>query len=72
MQVLKTLGMRIRAQRRANMLTQEDVCGLTNLDRSFLSEIETGKINPSVLVLMRIAQALGTSASSLLDGLGPE
>jgi transcriptional regulator with XRE-family HTH domain len=41
------------------------------IDRSYLCGIESGKRSPIVLVLMRIAQGLGTPAGALLDGGTP-
>lgn len=39
------------------------------LDRSYLSEIETGKKDPSLTVLKAIADGFGLSLSNLLRGI---
>ena len=39
------------------------------VDRSYLSEIETGKKDPSLRVLKTIADGFGVSLSRLLSGL---
>lgn len=41
---------------------------MASLDRSFISEIENGQKNISVVTLEKIAKALGTSMGDLLDG----
>lgn len=37
----------------------------TGMDRSYLSEVENGKRNPSLLVIARIAAAFGREISEL-------
>lgn len=56
--VLKELGSRIRQERLAQNLTQEDLADLSNLDRSYIGSIERGKRNISFLVFCEIARAL--------------
>ena len=67
MDVLKKLGSQIATTRRERGLSQEDLAGAAELDRSYLSEIENGRKNPSVLSLVRIAKALGVRPGELLD-----
>lgn len=49
-------------------MTQEDLAGAADIDRSFLSEIENGHKNLSVETLKKIADALGIKTSCLIDG----
>jgi transcriptional regulator with XRE-family HTH domain len=67
MSALKKLGRNIAAQRKRLDMTQEDLAGLAEMDRSYLSEIEGGKKNLSVLALLKIAEALNVHSSKLLD-----
>ena len=67
MSSLKKIGQRISHLRKQKGLTQEDLAGLTEMDRSYLSEIENGHKNLSVVVLLKIAKALKVSPSSLID-----
>lgn len=67
MDSLKKIGRKIAAARQEKRLTQEDLAGLTEMDRSYLSEIENGRKNMSVEVLLRIAKALKLRPSELLD-----
>ncbi|MEV4068429.1 helix-turn-helix domain-containing protein [Nonomuraea fuscirosea] len=61
------LGQRIRSERRARGLSIERLAELSGISRSMVSEVERGAKTPSVLVLDRLATALGTSISRLLD-----
>lgn len=61
------LGQRIRGERRARGLSIERLAELSGISRSMVSEVERGAKTPSVLVLDRLATALGTSISRLLD-----
>lgn len=68
MEELKTIGKNIVALRKERGLTQEDLCGLAEIDRSYLSEIENGKMNITIRALVAIADALGVKAVDLLKG----
>ncbi|MFH8663220.1 helix-turn-helix domain-containing protein [Streptomyces afghaniensis] len=61
------LGARIRAERRARDMAVERLAELSGVSRSMVSEVERGAKTPSVLVLDRLATALGTSIARLLD-----
>lgn len=63
----KKIGSKIVALRKKQKLTQEDLAGLAEIDRSFLSEIENGHKNLSVETLQKIAKALKVKSSQLLD-----
>jgi len=67
MAALENLGMRIADLRKRRGLTQEDLAGLAEMDRSYLSEIENGHKNLSVASLIRIAAALNERPGKLLD-----
>ncbi|MCO5967907.1 helix-turn-helix domain-containing protein [Actinoallomurus soli] len=61
------LGARLRAERRARGMTLERLAELSGVSRSMVSEVERGAKTPTVLVLDRLATALGTSIARLLD-----
>ncbi|WP_133889326.1 XRE family transcriptional regulator [Streptomyces sp. BK208] len=61
------LGARIRDERRARSISLEQLAELSGVSRSMVSEVERGAKTPSVLVLDRLATALGTSIARLLD-----
>jgi transcriptional regulator with XRE-family HTH domain len=57
--LLRTLGLAIRSLRRDRGLSQETLAALADIDRSYMSSIERGLRNVSVLNVARIAAALG-------------
>ncbi|MGI5397213.1 helix-turn-helix domain-containing protein [Streptomyces sp. CA-251251] len=61
------LGARIRGERRARSISLERLAKLSGVSQSMVSEVERGAKTPSVLVLDRLATALGTSIARLLD-----
>ena len=67
MSTLTKIGRNIVACRKERNLTQEDLAGLAEMDRSYLSEVENGHKNLSVLALLKILKALKVSSSDILD-----
>jgi transcriptional regulator with XRE-family HTH domain len=67
--ILITFGRNIRSRREARGLTQEKLAELAELDRSFISDVERGGRNISLLNIQRIAKALRTTVSELTRGL---
>lgn len=63
------LGNRVRTLRRENHWTQVELAEMLGIDRSYLSEIETGKKDPGLRVLKTIADGFKLSLSQLLKGL---
>jgi transcriptional regulator with XRE-family HTH domain len=61
------IGINITRIRKEKGMTQEDLCGVTELDRSHLSEIENGKMNVTIKSLSKIADALDVTLSILLE-----
>jgi transcriptional regulator with XRE-family HTH domain len=59
------MGDRVRALRRSRHLTLDDLAAASGVSRSMISEIERGGRAPTVLVLDRIATALGASIARL-------
>jgi transcriptional regulator with XRE-family HTH domain len=60
------VGNNVRRARTAAKLTQEQLAFAAEIDLTYVGGIERGKRNPSVLVLARIAQALGIEPAELL------
>jgi len=60
------LGKRIREQREAQNLNQEQFAELVGIGNIHLSEIERGKKNPSMDAFIRIVNALDIPADYLL------
>lgn len=68
MKELVTIGKNITKLRKKQKLTQEDLCGLAQIDRSYLSEIENGKMNVTIKSLVAIAEALDCELKDLILG----
>lgn len=62
-------GERIRALRLKRGWTQVEMSDFLAMDRSYLSEIETGKKDPSLTTLQTIAAGLSITISKLTEGL---
>lgn len=60
------IGKNIARIRKEKNMTQEDLCGITELDRSHLSEIENGKMNITVKTLIKISEALDVEIHDLI------
>jgi transcriptional regulator with XRE-family HTH domain len=61
------VGDNVRRLRVARGLTQEQLAFESRIDLTYLGGIERGRRNPSLLVMSRIAQALGVEPAALLD-----
>lgn len=59
--------MNVRRMRQAAGLTQEQLAFEARIDLTYVGGIERGRRNPSVLVMARIAEALGTLPATLLE-----
>jgi transcriptional regulator with XRE-family HTH domain len=67
--VLLAFGKRVRDKREAKSLSQEDLADLAGLDRTYISGIERGLRNPTLLISVKIAQAMGTTVEDLYKGI---
>ena len=56
---LRNLGFNIKSERLRRDISQEKLAELTNISRNSISLIETGKINPTILKVIDIANVLG-------------
>ncbi len=66
MSIVKKLGENIKKIRTKKKMTQGDVCRALNMDRGYMSAIENGKKNITLLQLEKIAKALDESPDRLL------
>ena len=62
------LGDRVRSIRAKRGISQEQLADLAELDRTYISGVERGIRNISLLNIVRIADALEVSPSELLKG----
>jgi transcriptional regulator with XRE-family HTH domain len=59
--------MRLKKTREAQVLTQAIVAKRARITRQYLYMLETGKADPTVAVLQRIAKAFGVPVTALLE-----
>ena len=60
------LGLAAKTRREELGLTQEQLANDTDLHQRWISNVETGKRNPSYSSLRRLAAGLGLSTSALI------
>ena len=63
---LENIGLNIRKYRKQMKLSQVDLAVEVGIDRSYLSEIENGRVNPTINILYAIADSLNVSIVDLL------
>ena len=56
--LLKEIGLKIRKFRKSAGLSQIDLAVMVGIDRAYLSEIENGHRNITILLLQNLATAL--------------
>lgn len=61
----KQLGLRVRALRHQRRWTLEFAAEVSNLDLKHLQKLEAGKLNPTLVTLVRIARGFGEPIASL-------
>lgn len=66
MDLRKLVGQNVKALREAKGLSQEELAHRADIHVTYLSGVENGRRNPTILVLERIANALDVSPSQLL------
>lgn len=66
---LRKFGDNVRAKREALNLSQEQLAERADLDRTYISGIERGVRNLSLLSAVRLAKALKCSVSDLSGGI---
>lgn len=62
-------GQRVKELRLTKGYSQEKLAELSDLDRTYIPGIESGKRNVSINVLQKIANAFNISLSELLKGI---
>ncbi|MEX0999919.1 MAG: helix-turn-helix transcriptional regulator [Thermodesulfobacteriota bacterium] len=60
------LGENLRKWRVKKNMSQGNLATALNVDRAYISNIENGRMNPTLATLEKIAGALGISTSELL------
>lgn len=63
---LMALAVHIKSIRKQVNLSQEQLALMANIDRSSISRLERGIANPSYLILLQLARALGCKPKELM------
>ncbi|RZK31159.1 MAG: XRE family transcriptional regulator [Hymenobacter sp.] len=63
---VKAFGLVVRELRQSLNWSQEVLAEETGLDRTFISQLETGRKQPSLLTIFRLARSLQVESSYLL------
>ena len=61
------LGRNVRARREAKGWSQEEYADRAGIHRTYVSDIERGRRNPTITVVERLAGPLDVSVGTLLD-----
>ena len=64
------LGRTARRLRESQNLTLADVAGRADISSAMLSRLETGRVSPSLETIVALSQALGVTASALMQRVG--
>ncbi len=65
-EISKKLGVNMKKVRAKKKLSQGALARLLEVDKGYISNIESGKKNPTLATIQRLADALGVSADLLL------
>jgi transcriptional regulator with XRE-family HTH domain len=61
------LGRNVRRLREAKGWSQEDYAERAGIHRTYVSDIERGRRNPTITVVEKLAKPLGVTTGGLLD-----
>lgn len=70
MNLQERVGLNVQNLRRERSLSQEELAARAAIHQSYLSDIERARRNPSLLVLERVAIALGVDVEELVRRRG--
>ncbi|MGA8550117.1 MAG: helix-turn-helix transcriptional regulator [Stellaceae bacterium] len=65
--IRRVVGQNLHRLRAAAGLTQENLAAKSGISTFYISGIESGRRNPSVIVLAELAQVLGVDVRELLN-----
>ncbi len=67
MDIRRLVGQNVRKFRKEKGWSQEELAFECDLHRTYISGVERGIRNPTVLIVQQIAESLGIPAARLLD-----
>ena len=69
MDVRLQVGLNFRKMRKMRNLTQEQVAELTGMSQQYISDLERGQRNPTVLTLYELTSPLGGNPRDMFDSI---
>lgn len=66
MDMRKLVGRNVQAIRQRNGLTQEQLAEISGFSQQYISGLEKGRRNPTIVTIYEIASALGVSHMDLV------
>ncbi|MBY0429466.1 MAG: helix-turn-helix domain-containing protein [Alphaproteobacteria bacterium] len=66
---LKRFGKTLQSQRKRAGLTQEQLAEFCDFDPTYISLLERGKRNPSLIAMTNLAHSLKCKVEDLVDGM---
>jgi transcriptional regulator with XRE-family HTH domain len=70
MDVRRIVGLNIRKHRIISALSQEELASRMGVEQFYISGLEAGRRNPTLVTLWRAAHALGITPAKLFDERG--
>lgn len=67
MDIRQTVGKNIKALRKAAGMSQEEFAARVDVDQAYISRLEAGEKNPTILTLWHAAQALKCQTQELFE-----
>ncbi|MEJ5021146.1 helix-turn-helix transcriptional regulator [Ochrobactrum vermis] len=66
MDIRSVIGLNVQRIRRERLISQEEFAFRADTTRAYISGLEAGKRNPTILTLMTLSDALGVELEDLL------
>jgi transcriptional regulator with XRE-family HTH domain len=63
----RQLGMKVQVLRKKRAMTQEALAKQAGISRGYLARVETGRHEPTLTMLRKLAKALGVPVTALLE-----
>lgn len=66
-EISQKFGANLKKIRLEKKMSQGDICRALGVDRAYISNLESGKRNPTLATIERLAGALGVNSKDLLE-----
>lgn len=66
---LESLGHRVKILRKSRGISQEDLAKQSEITRTYLTQIENGKVNPSIGKIKKISENLNISLCEMFKDI---